>query len=314
MPKSAGPAKPTSEATTGPTWFERIFRPRWLVLGALIVAAPVLGPWVRTQLPDLKSRPEYRLPFAQLQLTPPPPSALPAEFLEQVRLRGNFEPELSLLDDELPRQLAEAFERHPWVDEVVSVRNVYPALVTVELTYRQPTALIEVPDGFYVVDRNGILLPPADFTADVAAKFIPVTGIRTAPQGAAGRAWVDPVVTGAAQLAEFLGVRWSQMGLKEIHVPTTEQLANPEDVLYELHTTGGSRIVWGRAPGSRHPGELTATQKLGRLDKYLAEFGTFERPQGPYEIDIRHWQEISRRPIENPFANTARGRETPPRR
>jgi len=30
--------------------------------------------------------------------------------------------------------------------------------------------------------------------------------------------------------------------------------------------------------------------------KYVTDFGGFDRPHGPYEIDIRHWQEISRKP------------------
>ena len=37
------------------------------------------------------------------------------------------------------------------------------------------------------------------------------------------------------------------------------------DVQLELLTEGGSRILWGRAPGSIHPGELEPTQKIGRL-------------------------------------------------
>ena len=57
------------------------------------------------------------------------------------------------------------------------------------------------------------------------------------------------------------------------------------------------KVVWGRAPGSGHPGELTAVQKIGRLRKYLDEFGGYAQPRGPYEIDIRHWQEITRRPL-----------------
>jgi hypothetical protein len=56
-------------------------------------------------------------------------------------------------------------------------------------------------------------------------------------------------------------------------------------------------VVWGRPPGNDHPGELEATQKIRRLEKYLADYGDYGQPNGPYEIDIRHWQEITRRPL-----------------
>jgi hypothetical protein len=70
----------------------------------------------------------------------------------------------------------------------------------------------------------------------------------------------------------------------------------PADIVLQLQAKGGSTIIWGRAPGTDHPGELTSAQKVARLDKYVTEFGSFSRPSGPYEIDIRHWQEITRRP------------------
>ena len=59
-------------------------------------------------------------------------------------------------------------------------------------------------------------------------------------------------------------------------------------------------------PGKHYPGELTGEQKLGRVQKYLAEFASFERPAGPYEIDIRHWEEISRRPLRLPISTGGR--------
>jgi hypothetical protein len=34
-------------------------------------------------------------------------------------------------------------------------------------------------------------------------------------------------------------------------------------------------------------------QKLGRLDQYLRQYGSFEQPRGPYRIDIRNFDAIS---------------------
>jgi len=293
---------------------QRIFRPRILIVAAVLALLPVLGPWVLNQLPDIEERAEYQLPFQQIQLEPPLPAVLPADFLEQVRHRGQFPDELSLLDDDLPAKLAAAFGSHPWVAEVVSVRNVYPALVTVELTYRRPVALVQVPDGFYAIDQQGVLLPPSDFDAADLQRYLTVTGVQSSPRGAAGRNWGDPAVVAAAELADFIGLRWKTLGLAAIAIPKAAVTATEaHDQILELSTTGGSRILWGRAPGTKHPGELTAEQKLGRLEKYLAEFGGFDCPQGPYEIDIRHWQEISRKPLESSdYRHTATRRVTSP--
>ncbi len=288
------------------TWRDRIFRPGWMVILALVIAVPVLGPWALRQVPDLQTRPEYRIPFSHLQLEPPPPDFAPRNLLEQVQLRANLDPELSVLDTELPRRLAEAFAGHPWIEQVIAVRNTWPASVTIELKYRRPVALIQVNDGFYAVDAKGVLLPPSDFNQESLQQYLPVAGIASRPRGAAGQVWSDPAVLGAAKLADFLGARWKPLGLAGIEIPAGVG-SKPDDLRFELKTAGGSRILWGRIPGSTHPGELAARQKLGRLEKYIAEFGSFDEPHGPYEIDIRHWQEISRRQLAHPHANTARG-------
>jgi hypothetical protein len=89
---------------------------------------------------------------------------------------------------------------------------------------------------------------------------------------------------------------WEHLNLAGIQLPSraTAEL-KIEDIQYQVLTKDGSRIVWGRAPGTDHPGELSAEQKIGRLTQYLADFGTFRPPHGPLEIDIRHWQEITQR-------------------
>ena len=62
----------------------------------------------------------------------------------------------------------------------------------------------------------------------------------------------------------------------------------------ELRTKGGSEILWGRGPSSRHPGELAVAQKLQRLSEYQRDYGGFDDAHGPYQIDIRPWQGIDR--------------------
>ena len=90
---------------------------------------------------------------------------------------------------------------------------------------------------------------------------------------------------------------WKKFKLTAIVVPQAGVAADTAEGVYSLRSEGGSRIVWGRAPGSDNPGELATDKKISRMLKYVTDFGGFDRPHGPYEIDIRHWQEISRKPL-----------------
>jgi hypothetical protein len=298
-----------------PSLRERLFRPRLLIAAACLAMIPVFGPWLVQQIPDLTARSEYRLPIQELVLIPPATDPIPPEFIEQVRRRADLPTELPLLDPALPGELAAAFAAHPWVERVDEVRNQAAATVTVKLHYRRVVALVEVPDGLYPIDPTGILLPPQDFTPDDAKDYLVVRGITSIPFGAAGKPWGDPAVAAAATLAEFIGPRWRELQLTAIIAPRiTSSSTQPQDVLLELETKGGSRIQWGRMPGSTYPGELDATQKVGRLDKYLREFGSYRQPQGPYAIDIRHWQEITRKPLVDPRDIANRPRDKGARR
>jgi hypothetical protein len=266
------------------------------VLGiALVVAAAIVGPEIRKRLPDLAERPEYRLAAVKIEITQPP-HWVPHDLVEQVVQHAALPAELSLLDDDLTRQVAEAFQFHPWVEEVVSVKKSVPAKIEVQLRYRCPVAMVQMQQGMYPVDGAGILLPPADFRIADTRKYPVILNVRSTPQGPAGTPWGDPVVLGGARLAAELAPYWKKLGVTSISCERSPT-GKTADEWYTLISTGGSRIIWGRAPGVDHPGELSVEQKIGRLKKYVADFGNFDQPHGPYEIDIRHWREISRRPL-----------------
>ncbi|HLQ43243.1 MAG TPA: hypothetical protein VK137_00825, partial [Planctomycetaceae bacterium] len=76
------------------------------------------------------------------------------------------------------------------------------------------------------------------------------------------------------------------------------------ELSYQLSTLGGSRIIWGRPPGSRHPGELPAEKKIERMKYYLRHHGPFDSKHGPCEFDITNWRDISRKPIADKAAST----------
>ncbi len=299
-------------ATSGPSAVVRVrgrvFRPAWLFLLAMIASAVFVGPRLAERLPDLTSRKEYRLRVENLHFTERP-HWVPHDLIGQVAKLENWNAQpISLLEESCCQEIAEAFSRHPWMKKVERVRLRPGGRVDLEITFRKPVAMVQAGRGqFYPIDADAILLPPSDFSRADIKRYPLIENPSTLPQGPAGTYWGDLMVLGAARLAEHLlhpfdetTTHWEHLKLARIELPrrTTAEV-DIKDVQYRLITKDGSRILWGRAPGTDHPGELTAEQKIGRLTQYLADFGTFRPAHGPLEIDIRHWQEITQRRLSS---------------
>lgn len=274
------------------------FRPKPLMTAALLVCAVIFWPMLQANLPDLTRNPEYRVTVADIEVNEPP-HWVPHEFVEDAVERVGFPQEMSLLDDDLTLEIAKLFARHPWVAEVKEVRKAsFPARLLVTLDYRRPVAMIEKRTGLYPVDASGVLLPKEDFSLSATADYPAITGVRSTPPSLQGEVWDDPLVQGAARIAAALQTDWQTLDLRSIRVPprTTEEI-KLQDAQFSLLTSSGSTILWGRAPGVKHEKELTVAQKIDRMKTYLADYGSFDAPAGPYEIDIRQWQQISRKQI-----------------
>jgi hypothetical protein len=296
-PKEVEPVPEVPEKPPSRGLFRLLFRPPVLLLLAAAACAFALGPQIKSLLPNLRDRAEYRVGVDDIVLTPPP-AWIPRDFVEQVLKRAGLPAELSLLDDDLGDTLARAFESHPWVSQVAAVRKSKPARVEVDVVYRRPVALVRMKEGLYPVDAAAVLLPPGDFSAGDVERYPLIVNVAAPPVGPAGTEWGDVGVQGAARLAEVLAGHWKEFRLAAIAVPRREAAAVSLDAMvFELVTAGGSRIIWGRAPQSSSPGELSPEHKISRLKDYLSRFGSFDEPHGPYEIDIRHWQDMSRRPL-----------------
>lgn len=265
---------------------------------ALIAGVCALWPYAAQRLPSLAKRSEYRLKFSQIQVSPPPEHSVPANIIEQVEKLADLPLELSVLDEHLAENVANAFRKHPWVSKVGRVKKTTPAAVTVELEYRRPVAIVQFAGNFIPIDVNAVVLPPADFSPDQFGRLPVIQNITSTPAAKPGIVWNDPALFAAGRLADLLGDKWKALKLEAISVSrSTSPAIEPNDVQFELRGLGGSKILWGRAPGSDYPGELEPGQKIRRLENYLTEFGDYGQPHGPYEIDIRHWRENTRRPL-----------------
>lgn len=294
---SPPPAPPVAKLRVT-SWF---FRPRQLMITAAVAMMVVMIPVVARRMPKLNDRSEYRIGAEQVSISTPP-TWIPPDLAQQVFVRAGLEKNQSLLDATLSERIAAAFHTHPWVQEVRSVRKTYPARIHVDVVYREPVAMVKGVDGYYPIDRHGILLPARDFSDADIERYPVIERVASVPMGKLGESWGDPAVSGAAELAAMLNAKregkdswWSELELTAILMPRRVALIEDADELeYELRTKGGSEILWGRGPNSRHPGELAVAQKLQRLSDYQRDYGGFDDAHGPYQIDIRPWQGIDR--------------------
>ncbi len=278
------------------------FRPRRLVPAAVLSLAALFWPQVQQQLPELESRPEYQVTVNEITVTPPPrwvPEDLVSDVLNRVRL----DQPLSLQESTLSERIAAAFVTHPWIQKVHGVRKSFPARVHVDVTYRKPVAMVEGIDGFYPLDAESCVLPVNDLSLSDVRRYPVIENVSSVPQAGQGQPWGDPVVAEAAQLAEVLGqpmeesgrTRWETWGLVAIEAPSVVGLPGEvNDLQFQFRTAGGSKIIWGRGPGTLHPGEFTVAQKLERMAEYCQVHGSFDDAPEAYVFDLREWKGISR--------------------
>jgi len=265
---------------------------------SLVAGMCALWPYAAQRLPSLGKRAEYHLAFRQIQISPAPTQNVPANLIEQVEKLTELSRDLAILDENLCSNVAEAFRKHPWVSKVLRVKKSFPAAIVVQLEYRRPVATVQISGARIPVDSEAVLLPTVDFSADEIARLPVIQNVTSKPAAQPGIVWSDSALLAAVRLADLLGDKWKSLKLEAISISYNASTTTAtDDVQLELIGVGGSKILWGRGVGSDYPGELESSQKIRRLENYLTEFGDYGQPNGPYEIDIRHWRENTRRPL-----------------
>jgi len=290
--RRAAPAKAGSRKQAARLWgFARPLLIIGLLALALFAGWYAVWQYVRPYVLDYQ---DYQVTPEQVVVTSTPPwihSDIRREVFRNASLNGP----LSVLDDDLTERIAHAFSLHPWVAKVHRVTKQHPARVEVELEYRRPACMVEVPGGLFPVDAQGVLLPVGDFSPVEASRYPRLAGVDTLPAGTVGEAWGDARVLGGAEIAAALADAWKELQLWQVRpadAATTGIVAEPT---YELITRGGTHIFWGRAPGSNTAGELPSAEKVVRLLKYVREHGPLEGPNVPKRMDIQDMR-VSARP------------------
>ncbi|MDA7979885.1 MAG: hypothetical protein MPJ50_14045 [Pirellulales bacterium] len=212
----------------------------------------------------------------------PAPQWIRADIKRQVLQNASLDSGVSILDEDLVQRVADAFPLHPWVEGVTRVHKQHPARVTVELTYRQPVAMVVVPGGLYAVDSHGVLLPSEDFVSEEAARYPRVSGMRVPPQGQVGDAWGDGQVEAACRLAAILQEQWNGWGLARIEPSPTQATGDPR---FDLITRSGARISWGNAPTADALRASKTDVRLELLSQFARQHGSLDA-QGAEQLDL----------------------------
>lgn len=235
---------------------------------------------------DVLASEQYQVTREKVEITPPP-EWVHGDIRDRAFRDASLDGPLSLLDEDLVRRIANAFSLHPWVAEVRRVTKHFPARVEVELEYRRPVLMVQVPGGLLPVDTQGVLLPSSDFSPIEAGHYPRLAGVDTVPVGPEGTRWGDVRVVEGAEIAAALGPAWQQLNLDHIVPATLVELGHGNEYTYELVTKGGTRILWGRAPSAEIPDEARAVDKVMRLVKYHEEHGTLEGRGERQPLDVR---------------------------
>ena len=288
------PRNNTTEKATRPSAGRVQLRPRvWITLVCLFGLGFGARSLWRNQVPGIAQKPQYRLKIENIHITPPPPwirTDIKAEALRDAGLVGN----LSVLDDwdEFSSRVKSAFELHPWVATVERISKRLPSALDIELKYRRPIAAVELSDASGVtllpIDEHAVRLPEGDLT-EVERRYLPrIAGVNGRPL--VGDTWMDARVVGGAKLAAALADIWQKLRLVEILAHVEPNSPGGEAACsFEIVTSGGTRIVWGTAPGKEAVAqESSADEKRKRLLEYVSKHDHLGSINGPAELDIRN--------------------------
>jgi hypothetical protein len=275
-----------------------------VVIGVVgLLAWSAQAAW-RSAAPIVAARERYLIPAERIMMTEPP-AWIVADVREQVIHTAGLDRRLSILDPSFPEIVRNAFALHAWIASVDRIEKLVPAGVQLDVTYRQPVAVIETPFGetrlLLPVDYRGVHLP-ADDVPLIRRQYLPrITGIVGQPPE--GQRWEDPRVAGAVEIAALLGDVWEGLHLQEITPSTRPEVAGTQQYfVYELVARGGTRIQWGPAPRARAPGDDAFAVKLQRLNECVKQYGPLDSIDSPGTINVRGGLQVGPRMVKKPAA------------
>ena len=187
------------------------------------------------------------------------------------------------IDSALCEQVARRLAGCPWVVTVKQVSKAEePGLILVHCDYRQPRALVQYGEYFYMVDEYAIRLPGV---YSYQPGWLLVQGVSSAAPDA-GETWPGNDIAAGLRLA---GMILDQPYAGQVVAVSMYNYRGREDP-YRSHIElvtdfNGNRILWGSAPGEELE-ENSADQKLRILTENYRQYGRIDAHEPRIDISV----------------------------
>lgn len=223
----------------------------------------------------------------------------------------------SSLDSALLKEVADSLRFNPWVRQVRQVRRGFgngPGdTLEIDCEYRTPVALVTWKGQHYLVDGEGVRLPPKFpiqsgkpprilFDRNGHLNLRIIEGVSQAPPLADGQRWPGDDLHAGLDLARLLYGRVCTEEILRVNVANFKGRKDPRDAQLTLLTKRNSEIRWGEPVKLPFHAELPPATKLERLALIKEKFGQID---GGYSwIDIR--LDIIKYPTEERVVDSGR--------
>lgn len=185
-------------------------------------------------------------------------------------------------DPKLCRRISQSLEAEPWVQDVVRIRRLPNRSVVIRCRYRDPFAMVQIQDGFVLVDESGVRLPGV---YNYHPSYMLIQGVESPPP-APGEMWdIGPVRSGL----DLIGLLEQEAFADQITAILVHNYHGRRDrtsAHLELATDrAGGRIIWGSAIGEEIE-ENVAAEKLELLRANYERFGRVDANRSVIDVSV----------------------------
>ena len=165
------------------------------------------------------------------------------------------------------------------------VRRTFAGQLLIRCEFREPLAMVKSADHYYLVDRNGYLLPGLyQRQALDACGLMEIRGT-TGTVPLVGKLWANADLQNGLKLVKLLRTVPFQQQIQAIDVTNFRGRVDPTASWIILVTDRNTVIRWGRPPGQERGLEITADEKLALLTGIYQRHGHIDF--GRSFVDVR---------------------------
>ena len=176
------------------------------------------------------------------------------------------------LDKKLPEVLAGELGFNPWVSKVHWVRRSFGGKFVIDADFRQPTAMVKLDEGCYLIDDAGYLLPGKyKYDALLECGLMEIHGVKSRLPDQ-GQRWSGKDLQAGLALVKLLKTVEFRQQVKAVNVSNYEGRCDRNSSWMTLETDRHTTIRWGRPVGEEGGLENTANDKVALLRGAYADY------------------------------------------